>query len=79
MVVMAQRNYNTYKPSPCDTYSPYQGMAEDVYGKDTSIVTNPCPTAVEIDWHKRIVNLDEGPRHEYYGGKDNPYEVFRVL
>jgi hypothetical protein len=29
----------------------------------------------------RVLNLqpDNGPRPEYYGGKDNPYEVFRVL
>jgi hypothetical protein len=45
-----------------------------------------CPTAKEIssmvspiDISKRIVTLDEGPRPNYYGGKDNPYEVFRVL
>ena len=45
-----------------------------------------CPTAKEIssmvspiDISKRIVTLDEGPRPDYYGGKDNPYEVFRVL
>ena len=46
----------------------------------------PCPTAKKIsdmvspiDLSKRIVTLDEGPRPNYYGGKDNPYEVFRVL
>ena len=54
-------------------------MVDGVYGKDTSIVSNPCPTASEIDWSKRLVNLDEGPRPEYYGGKDNTYEVFKVL
>lgn len=32
-----------------------------------------------VDLCKRIVTLDEGPRPEYYGGKDNTYEVFRVL
>ena len=74
---MENKNYNTYTPS--DKYSPYKDMVKDVYGKDTSIVQPPCPTAVEIDWQKRLVNLDEGPRPNYYGGKDNPYEVFRVL
>ena len=54
-------------------------MVEGVYGKDTSIVKATCPTAKEIDWQKRLVSLDGGPRPEYYGGKDNPYEVFRVL
>lgn len=48
-------------------------MVEGVYVKDI------CPTAKEIDWQKRLVSLDSGPRPEYYGGKDNPYEVFRVL
>jgi len=45
-----------------------------------------CPTAIEmgaaltpIDLSKRVVTLDEGPRPEYYGGKDNTYEVFSVL
>ena len=76
---MAERNYNTYKPSPGDTYSPYKDMVDGVYGKDTYI-NKPCaPLATEIDWQKRIVNLDEGPRPDYYGGKDNTYEVFQVL
>ena len=45
-----------------------------------------CPTAKEmgiqsssIEHSNRIVTLDAGPRPNYYGGKDNPYEVFRVL
>lgn len=43
-----------------------------------------CPTVSEmksrpIDHAKRVVTLDEGPRPEYYGGKGDPYEVFRVL
>jgi hypothetical protein len=45
-----------------------------------------CPTAKQIsdmvspiDLSNRIVNLEECPRPDYYGGKDNPYEVFRVL
>ena len=68
---MASRNYNPM--------SPYKSMAENVYGKDSNIYKLSCPTAEEIDWQKRVVKLDEGPRPEYYGGKDNPYEVFRVL
>ena len=35
--------------------------------------------ATLVDVGDRIVNLDTGPRPEYYGGKDNAYEVFRVL
>jgi hypothetical protein len=35
--------------------------------------------ATLVDVSKRVLNLAEGPRPEYYGGKDNPYEVFRVL
>jgi len=62
-----------------DTTSPYRNMVNDVYGKDTSINKPSCPTATEIDWTKRLQKLDEGPRPEYYGGKDNTYEVFQVL
>ena len=76
---MAERNYNTYKPSPGDTYSPYKDMVDGVYGKETSINKTTCPTAAEIDWSKRVVSLDEGPRPDYYGGKDSLYEVFQVL
>ena len=35
--------------------------------------------ATLVDVTKRVINLAEGPRPEYYGGKDNPYEVFNVL
>ena len=62
-----------------DTASPYRNMADDVYGKETSTTKPTCPTANEIDWQKRVVNLDKGPRPKYYGGVDNPYEVFEVL
>ena len=31
------------------------------------------------DLTHRIVNLDKEPRPLYYGGIDNPYEVFEVL
>ena len=74
---MASRNYSTYTPS--DKYSAYKDMVDGVYGKDTSINKSTCPTAEEIDWQKRVVNLDQGPRPKYYGGKDSLYEVFQVL
>ena len=37
--------------------------------------------ATLIDVTDRVLNLqpDKGPRPEYYGGKDNIYEVFQVL
>jgi hypothetical protein len=35
--------------------------------------------ATLVDVTDRVINLAQGPRPEYYGGKDNPYEVFRVL
>jgi hypothetical protein len=63
-----KKNYNS-----C---TPYNEMVKDVYKRDFS---NPCPTISEIDWSKRIVNLDKEPRPDYYGGKDNTYEVFNVL
>jgi len=74
---MEKKLYNTYTPS--DKYSPYKDMVDGIYGKDTSINKSTCPTAKEIDYSKRVIKLDEGPRPDYYGGKDNPYEVFRVL
>ena len=68
---MTTKNYN---PA-----SPYNNMTGDVYEKERNLVRPSCPTAVEIDWSKRVVKLDEGPRPDYYGGVDNPYEVFEVL
>ena len=68
---------NTYTPS--DKYSPYKDMVDGIYGKDAYINTPSYPLATEIDWQKRVVNLAEGPRPEYYGGKDSLYEVFQVL
>jgi len=54
-------------------YTPYNEMIKDMYKRDFS---NPCPTTSEIDWSKRLVNLD---RPQYYGGAGNTYEVFNVL
>lgn len=31
------------------------------------------------EWKDRIVDLADSPRPDYYGGKDNTYEVFNVL
>jgi len=59
--------------------TPYAVMTDGVIGKETSIHKATCPTAKEIDYSKRVIKLDGGPRPDYYGGKDNPYEVFRVL
>jgi hypothetical protein len=71
---------NLYKAcTRSDKQSPYRNIADDIYGKDTNLYKPSCPTAEEIDWNKRVVNLGEGPRPDYYGGKDNPYEVFQVL
>jgi hypothetical protein len=75
-----ENNYNLYKAcTRSDKQSPYKDMVDGVYGKDTNLYKSTCPTAKEIDYSKRVVKLDEGPRPDYYGGKDNPYEVFRVL
>ncbi len=64
-------------------------MVDGVYGKDTALGKAECPTVADInkagitsrpiDHASRVVNLGEGPRPDYYGGKDNFYEVFRVL
>jgi hypothetical protein len=42
-------------------------------------MADPRIKATLVDVTKRVINLEEGPRPAYYGGKDNPYEVFRVL
>jgi hypothetical protein len=34
---------------------------------------------VEKSLENRIITLDSGPRPTYYGGKNNEYEVFKVL
>ena len=59
--------------------TPYAAMSDGILPEGKGTSGSPCPTAVEINISKRIINLDEGPRPEYYGGKDNPYEVFKVL
>ena len=75
-----EKNYNLYKAcTRSDKQSPYKDMVDGVYGKDTNLYKPNLPTAEEINWNKRVVKLDEGPRPNYYGGKDNPYEVFKVL
>jgi len=75
-----ENNYNLYKAcTRSDKQSPYKDMVDGVYGKDTNLYKPNCPTAVEIDWSKRVQNLGESPRPDYYGGKDNTYEVFQVL
>ena len=46
-------------------------------------VINPEPPIINgklcDDWQRRVVDLSDTPRPEYYGGKDNTYEVFNVL
>jgi hypothetical protein len=53
--------------------SPYTYMASGITDRLSYI------NGYSKDLTNRIVRLDEGPRPGYYGGKDNPYEVFRVL
>ena len=45
-------------------------------------INNPEPIisgTLYNDWKRRIVDLSDTPRPDYYGGKDNTYEVFNVL
>jgi hypothetical protein len=63
--------------------TPYAIMVDGVT-EGIKVQKTTCPTAVEMnipakDISDRVVTLDEGPRPNYYGGKDNPYEVFKVL
>jgi hypothetical protein len=54
-------------------YKSCNEMIKNMYKRDFS---NPCPTTSEIDWSKRLVNLD---RPQYYGEAGSTYEVFNVL
>jgi hypothetical protein len=56
--------------------TPYSIMADGVIKEDAAKAN---ASIIEVDWTKRVTTLDQGPRPNYYGGKDNPYEVFRVL
>ena len=44
------------------------------YSKTPEITGKLCD-----NYKERIVDLSKGPRPKYYGGKDNQYEVFKVL
>jgi hypothetical protein len=59
-----------------DDYFSYSSDTQKVNSLKTDINAKLCD-----DWKKRIVNLPETNviRPEYYGGKDNTYEVFNVL
>lgn len=59
------------------TEEDYQPNA--AYTPDVSAVRQDFKEKFCDDVKKRIVTLDAGPRPGYYGGKDNPYEVFKVL
>lgn len=49
------------------------------YPAHTKLVNPEIKGKLCDDYRNRIVDLSEGPRPEYYGGKDNAYEVFKVL
>jgi len=56
--------------------TPYSIMADGIITEDNAKAE---ASIIEVDWTKRVTTLDQGPRPQYYGGKDNTYEVFRVL
>jgi hypothetical protein len=60
-----KRNYTTTSSVP------YPATKET---KNPEIIGGLC-----LEYKNRIVDLSEGPRPDYYGGKDNTYEVFKVL
>jgi hypothetical protein len=64
-----EKNYNPI--------SPYPYMADGVIGRNTSITTSSL--GIPKDLTNRVVTVSSGPRPDYYGGKDNTYEVFNVL
>jgi hypothetical protein len=60
-----------------DDYPVYNSTTTKVWTRDipeTDIKGTLCE-----DWKNRVVDLSNPTRPEYYGGKDNIYEVFNVL
>ena len=49
------------------------------YPAHTPVVKSEITGKLCENYQNRIVDLSEGPRPKYYGGKDNAYEVFKVL
>ena len=60
-----------------DDYPTYSSTITKVWTRDTP-KTEVNGTLCD-NLNKRIVDLSDAPRPDYYGGKDNPYEVFNVL
>jgi len=69
--------YNKYTRS--NKYTPYKDMVDGIYKRYNNLYKSDSSMGEEIDWSERLVKLDEEQRPEYYGGKDNTYEVFQVL
>jgi hypothetical protein len=57
-----------------DDYFSYSTDTQKVNSLKTDINAKLCD-----NWKKRIINITDAPRPDYYGGKDNVYEVFNVL
>ena len=57
--------------------SPYPSMADGIYGNNTSIAASQFDMPKDLT--HRIVKIHPEPRPNYYGGKDNTYEVFKAL
>jgi hypothetical protein len=49
------------------------------YPAHTPLVNPEIKGKLCDNYKDRIVDLSEGPRPVYYGGKDSAYEVFKVL
>ena len=49
------------------------------YPAHTPLVKSEISGKLCDDYKSRIVDLSDEPRPIYYGGKDNQYEVFKVL
>jgi len=60
-----------------DDYPTYSSTITKVWTQDTP--KTDINGTLCSNLKKRIVDLSDIPRPDYYGGKDNPYEVFNVL
>jgi hypothetical protein len=56
-----------------------QNQGYSVTTSTSNLIANKTQDLFCKDLKDRIVDLSDSPRPEYYGGKNNTYEVFNVL
>jgi hypothetical protein len=56
-----------------------QNQGYSITTSTSNLIANKTQDLFCKDLKDRIVDLSDSPRPEYYGGKNNTYEVFNVL